>query len=166
MSTATVEYASQEGEFDFGAEIARLRSLRSAIMNAKGVEEKLAVLDRDSRVKRFFALGKSGISRVLDGVRCDSYEFFLVKCLVAAGQEHVLRSGLGLEGEFESVRSSLKTVFYGLVEMIEKWEVSGDGTLGKTTNGVAGEDVGALKKLLKTLREIEQFYDSIGGIIG
>lgn len=166
MSTAPVEYESQEGEFDFEGEIARLRSLRSAIGNAKSVEEKLAVVDGDSRVKRFFCSGKSGVSRVLGSVSCDSYELFLVKCLVAAGQEHVLSSGLGLlEGEFESERSALRSVFYGLVEMIEKWEVSGAEGLGKK-NGVADEEIGALKKLLKTLREIEQFYDCIGGIIG
>lgn len=166
MSTAPVEYESQEGEFDFEGEIARLRSLRSAIGNAKSVEEKLAVVDGDSRVKRFFCSGKSGVSRVLGSVSCDSYELFLVKCLVAAGQEHVLSSGLGLlEGEFESERSALRSVFYGLVEMIEKWEVSAAEGLGKK-NGVADEEIGALKKLLKTLREIEQFYDCIGGIIG
>ncbi|XP_034705188.1 UTP--glucose-1-phosphate uridylyltransferase 3, chloroplastic isoform X5 [Vitis riparia] len=166
VSTAPVEYESQEGEFDFEGEIARLQSLRSAIGNAKSVEEKLAVVDGDSRVKRFFCSGKSGVSRVLGSVSCDSYELFLVKCLVAAGQEHVLSSGLGLlEGEFESERSALRSVFYGLVEMIEKWEVSGAEGLGKK-NGVADEEIGALKKLLKTLREIEQFYDCIGGIIG
>ena len=64
MSTAPVEYESQEGEFDFEGEIARLRSLRSAIGNAKSVEEKLAVVDGDSRVKRFFCSGKSGVFRV------------------------------------------------------------------------------------------------------
>ena len=165
VSTAAVEYASQEGEFDFGAEIARLRSLRSAIVNAKSMEEKVAVVERDSRVKRFFG-SRKGVSRVLGGVRCDSYEVFLVKCLVAAGQEHVLRSGLGLvEGEFEWVRSSMRSLFYGLVEMIEKWEVS-DGEALEKKNELAGEQIGALKKLLKTLREIEQFYDCIGGIIG
>ena len=67
----TVEYASQEGEFDFRAEIARLRSLRSAIENAKRMEEKVAVVERDSRVKRFFGSKKGGVSRVLGCVRCE-----------------------------------------------------------------------------------------------
>lgn len=166
MSTAPVEYASQERNFDFEAEIARLRSLRFAIANAKSVHEKLAVVDGDSRVKLFFGSGKSGASGVLGGVRCDSHDLFLLKCLVAAGQEHVLSSGLELvEGESQSVRSSLRSVFYGLVEMIEKWDMRGVESLGKK-NGVADEEIEVFKKLLKTLREIEQFYDCIGGVIG
>ena len=82
------------------------------------------------------------------------------------GARACLRSGLGLvEGDFESVRSSMMSLFYGLVEMIEKWEVS-DGEALEKKNELDGEQIGALKKLLKTLREIEQFYDCIRGIIG
>ncbi|RVW42316.1 UTP--glucose-1-phosphate uridylyltransferase 3, chloroplastic [Vitis vinifera] len=137
VSTATVEYESQEGEFDFEGEIARLR--RSAIGDWECEERggEACGGGRGFEGERFFCSGKSGVSRVLGSVSCDSYELFLVKCLVAAGQEH----------------------------MIEKWEVSGAEGLGKK-NGVADEEIGALKKLLKTLRETEQFYDCIGGIIG
>ena len=35
------------------------------------MEEKVAVVERDSRVKRFFGSRKGGVSRVLGGVRCE-----------------------------------------------------------------------------------------------
>jgi hypothetical protein len=70
----------------------------------------------------------------------------------------------------ESARSSLKSTFYALVEMIEKLDVDGgggNGRLGKKSGfGLEDEEIGEFKKLLKTLGEIEQFYNCIGGIIG
>lgn len=130
-------------------------------------------------MKRFFdSIKNGGFSRVLlASLNLDSYELFLVKCLVAAGQEHVLGFGFEfepLQSELESARSSLKSAFYALVEMIEKLDVDGGGGNGngsghfgkKSSLGLEDEEIGEFKKLLKTLGEIEQFYNCIGGIIG
>lgn len=84
---------------------------------------------------------------------------------MAAGQEHVLGSW---EGEGESVRNSVKSALYALVDMIERLDFNGREGVGKRNVGgsLDDEEVEDLKRLLKTLREIEEFYDCIGGIIG
>ncbi len=117
-------------------------------------------------MKQFFGeLSGNGFSRVLASLNLDTYELFLVKCLVAAGQEHVLGFEFELS-EFESARSSIKSALYALVEMIEKLDNGGDRLGNETRFGLKNEEIGEFEKLLKTLGEIEQFYDCIGGIIG
>lgn len=73
-----------------------------------------------------------------------------------------------VQGEFQSARTSLKSALYALVEMIDKWDESGNGEDFGSKIGprLGDEEIGALRSLLKNLREIEQFYDCIGGIIG
>ncbi|KAK9283782.1 hypothetical protein L1049_012034 [Liquidambar formosana] len=165
VSTATVEYVPPAPDFNFRQEVARLQSLRSRLSNSNSLEEKIAVIDGDSRVKRFFNGHKDGFSRVLGSLNLDSYDLFLLKCLVAARQEHVLGCVSGLvESEFEeSARSSLKSALYALAEIIEKWDVSGGG---EGCVALKDEEIGALRELLKTLGDVEQFYDCIGGILG
>ncbi|KAL2939742.1 UTP--glucose-1-phosphate uridylyltransferase 3 chloroplastic [Bienertia sinuspersici] len=92
---------------------------------------------------------------------------FLIKCVVAAGQEHVISYGIETT-EDESSRSSLKSALFSLAEMIESWNMEGSGAgNGKMgTNKLMQEEIIALKKLLKTLTEMERFYDCLGGIIG
>lgn len=175
VSTAPVEYAPPAPDFDFHQEIARLKGLRSKLSNSMSLEEKLAVVDGDARVKQFFDLNKKGVFyRVLETLHLDSRDLYLVKCLVAAGQEHVLCFGFGpVESESELSQGSLKSAFHVLAEMIDKLgveDVSGNGgeRLGKK-NDLALKDkdeMSELKRLLKTLEEIESFYDCIGGIIG
>ncbi|WOK95503.1 UTP--glucose-1-phosphate uridylyltransferase 3, chloroplastic [Canna indica] len=163
VSTAPVEHASAP-EFDFGEEIARLDALRSRLRAAGSLEERLEVLDVDSRVRSFVG---STARPFLD--RLEASEVFLLKCLVAAGQEHVL----GLEPDWgieplQVKHSALRTAFYALADMIEKWSLDGNwfGGNGLIERDIGHIDIKQLKKLLKTLREVEQFYDSIGGIIG
>lgn len=94
---------------------------------------------------------------------------FLLKCLVASGQEHVLDFGFEfVDSELESVRGSIKSALYALVGMIEKLDVNGGGEANGIGFGLTlnDEDIGDLRKLLKILGEVEQFYDCIGGIIG
>lgn len=108
-------------------------------------------------MKQFFNTHK-----FFESLNLNEYELFLLKCVVAAGQEHVLGSvseSDSVESEFESARASLKSALYVLVDMIEKWDVNGNVGLGN-------HEIVALRSLLKTLGEIEQFYDCIGGIIG
>ncbi|MFS7958244.1 putative UTP--glucose-1-phosphate uridylyltransferase [Helianthus anomalus] len=170
VSTVPVEYVPPPPDFDFGEELTRLRILRSKLSGSKSLRDKIHVVDSDSKVKRFFKSGgyKNGFARVLEAVDLDEYELFLVKCIVAAGQEHVLVSDCDtdgvdgeINGEFVSARSSLKSALYSLVEMIEKWDGSEDREVR-----VKKIDAVALNSLLKTLKDVEEFYDCIGGIIG
>ncbi|KMS99348.1 hypothetical protein BVRB_2g045760 [Beta vulgaris subsp. vulgaris] len=173
VSTAPVEYASPAPEFDFDKEIARLRNLRLKLSKAGSVEMKHRVVDGDSRVNNFFNSSWNRFSRVSESVELDSFEMYLIKCVVAAGQEHVISYGVEEveeeEREFESSsRSSLKNALFSLAEMIESWDIVGNGA-GNGKIGVSKlmeEEIKALKKLLKTLTELERFYDCIGGIIG
>ncbi|XP_021732516.1 UTP--glucose-1-phosphate uridylyltransferase 3, chloroplastic-like [Chenopodium quinoa] len=171
VSTAPVGYATPAPEFDFEKEIARLRSLKLKLSNAGSLDRKHRVIDNDSRVSRFFNSSLSDISRVLESVELESFEMYLIKCVVAAGQEHVISYGVEEEEEereFESSRSSLKSALFSLAEMIESWDMVGGGA-GNGKMGMSKlmeEEVAALKKLLKTLAEMERFYDCIGGIIG
>ncbi|PIA32431.1 hypothetical protein AQUCO_04500200v1 [Aquilegia coerulea] len=160
VSTAEVDYAPAP-DFDIHEEIARLQILQSKLSNSNNLKEKLGILERESRVKKFFEN-----SRVLlpSSLSLDDYEQFLLNCLVAAGQEHVLIDNSKFDFVIDSERSSLRNAFYSLAEMIENWDGIGekrDG-FGKKKDGV----VKPLKKLLGILRDIEQFYDCIGGIIG
>ncbi|XP_010536381.1 PREDICTED: UTP--glucose-1-phosphate uridylyltransferase 3, chloroplastic-like [Tarenaya hassleriana] len=173
VSTAPVEYATPtppESD-DFLSEIARLKSLRSKLAVSRELHQKDAVIDADSRVRRFFTENRGGFAEVLGSIGLNLREMFLAKCLVAAGQEHAL--SLGYEeafGEAEeySVRSSVKNALYALVEMIERFDINSNGVEARREHGVvlSAEEVGRLRKFLKFLEDVEQFYDCIGGIIG
>ncbi|KAK0592486.1 hypothetical protein LWI29_020045 [Acer saccharum] len=171
VSTAPVEYAPPAPDYNFHQEISRLKSLRSKLAASESLDRKLSVVDGDSRVRRFFNSCDNSFARVLGSLDLDSFQLFLVKCLIAAGQEQVLNLGTEFaESEVKSARSELKSALYALVEMIEKWDVGGGGGGGHShhQNGVVleNEQVKDLNKLLKSLAEIEKFYDCIGGIIG
>ncbi|XP_011035906.1 PREDICTED: uncharacterized protein LOC105133562 isoform X1 [Populus euphratica] len=172
VSIAPVEYAPPAPDsFNFHQEISRLQSLRSKLAHSKTLNGKHSVLNDDSRVKRFFKI--EGVSRFLDSINLTSRELFLLKCLVAAGQEHVV----SLEGfevvereAVEPVRTSVKNALYSLVEIIEGFDLSDNGNkgLGRINYGenLTDEEIKDLKKLLKSLGEVEEFYDCIGGVIG
>ncbi|KAJ4970072.1 hypothetical protein NE237_003171 [Protea cynaroides] len=161
VSTAPVESESVPEDFDFQNEIARLHNLRSRLSHAKNLREKLGVLDLDSRVKDFFG---TKVLTSFNGLELS--ELFLLKCLVAAGQEHVFGSEFDfVENEFDPVKGSLKSALYVLVDMIENLDVN-NGGVEETKSRGHDRVLAPLKKLLRTLQEIEQFYDCIGGIIG
>ncbi|KAF2319143.1 hypothetical protein GH714_013553 [Hevea brasiliensis] len=171
VSTVPVEYAPPAPDDHFHQEISRLKSLLSKLAGSESLHHKLVVLDADSRVKHFFNSHRNGVCKALALLNLGSRELFLLKCLVAAGQEHVLSLGIELvENEVESARNSVKSALYALAEMIGRFDFSENGeySLRKSDNWVVFErrGYGDLRKLLKTLGEIEQFYDCIGGIIG
>lgn len=169
VTTAPVEYTLPPPEFDFRREISRLEALRRRLSDSKCLKDKIKVIEGDQRVKSFFNSRRYGFSRVLASMNLSEYELFLLKCLVAAGQEHVLSLGCEfVDSEVESAGSSVKSALYALVEMIEKLDVSsGDEGLKKSIGLTLNEeDIGDLRKLLNNLGEVEQFYDCIGGIIG
>lgn len=116
-------------------------------------------------MKRFF---NSGVfSAVLASLNFSPQELFLLKCLVAAGQEHVLGWGFESAGsDLESARSSVKSAFYVIVEMIEKLDVNARGSGKNIGLALNDEDFKDLNKLMKNLGEVEHFYNCIGGIIG
>lgn len=157
---------------DFLSEIDRLKSLRSKLDVSKDLRRKESVIDDDSRVRRFFGENRGGLSKVLCSVGLNSKEMFLVKCVIAAGQEHALC--VGYEETFEeeeeeyTVRSSVKNALYALVEMIERFDVNSSGYKGRreTSTVLGAEEIAHFRKFLTFLEEIEQFYDCIGGIIG
>ncbi|KAG0490529.1 hypothetical protein HPP92_007392 [Vanilla planifolia] len=165
VSTANVEQAASLG-FDIEKEIVYLDSLRSRLRETSTLREKLRVLDAEARVKDFFRCGRALSS-------LDLTEEFLLKCLVAAGQGHVLDyvsmdDGVGFGGGRQVPASGLKEAFYRLINMIETWDKDDAGVevekAGKSNR--SGVVDAALNKLLKTLDEVEKFYDCIGGIIG
>ncbi|CAI9767559.1 unnamed protein product [Fraxinus pennsylvanica] len=164
VSTAPVEYAPPAPEFNFQKEIARLKSLKSKLDDCKTLKEKMNVMESDSRVKSFFGSRRNRFARVVEGENLNENEFYLLNCVVAAGQGHVLGEfGSKLESaEFDSARNSVKSTLYALAEMIETWDVNDEGKREE----LKGKETRALKSLLKTLGEVEQFYDCIGGIIG
>ncbi|XP_028792758.1 UTP--glucose-1-phosphate uridylyltransferase 3, chloroplastic [Neltuma alba] len=156
---------------NFNHEIARLQSLCSKLTSCSTLKEKLRVIDHDSRVRQFFrSRQNASFSGVLASLNLSSKDLFLLKCLVAAGQEHVLSLGFQLGGtEKESTTSSVKRALYALAGMIENLDVN-DGNssaaFGKMPVALEDEDMRDLKKLLEYLGEIERFYHCIGGIIG
>ncbi|XP_074287197.1 UTP--glucose-1-phosphate uridylyltransferase 3, chloroplastic isoform X2 [Silene latifolia] len=163
--------SSPPPSLDFPAEISRLRSLISRLSAAASLEQKHRVIDGDERVRRFFNSTRSEFARVLESLRLDSFELYLVKCVVAAGQEHVIDSYSGgadveeREYESSSARGSLKSALYALVEMIESWDMVGEVNLG-VSKGLVDHEIVAFEKLLRILKDLESFYDCIGGILG
>lgn len=163
--------------FNFRREIARLTSLRDKLAGCATLDDKRRVIDADSRVRCFFGSSSrrrnAGLARFLAALQLDSYDLLLLKCLVAAGQEHVLCLGeIGPPLESPVVASgSVKSAFYALAKMIENLDSyngnSGAG-FGNKGTGMTLEDheIRDLNKLLETLAHIERFYNCIGGIIG
>uniref|UniRef100_A0A1J3EFQ4 UDP-sugar pyrophosphorylase n=1 Tax=Noccaea caerulescens TaxID=107243 RepID=A0A1J3EFQ4_NOCCA len=174
VSTVPVEYSTPtppESD-DFLSEIDRLKALRSKLDVSKDPRRKEDVIDADSRVRRYFSENRGGLSKVLGAIGLTSKEMFLVKCVIAAGQEHALC--VGYEETFEeeeeeyTVRSSVKTALYALIEIIERFDVNSSGYKGRreTSAVLDAEEIDHFRKFLTFLGEIEQFYDCIGGIIG
>ncbi|XWS65817.1 hypothetical protein CRYUN_Cryun05aG0146200 [Craigia yunnanensis] len=173
VTIAPVEYAPPAPDSNnFQQEISCLKTLRLKLSASKTLKQKLKVLNSDSKVKHY--LNTQGFERVLGSLGLGLNKLFLVKCLVSAGQEHVIEMGFGFgERKGDGVRSSVKTALYALVEMIEKWDANNGGDGGRegsvnSQNGsiLVDEESEDLKKLLNILGEIEQFYDCIGGIVG
>lgn len=172
VSTAPVEYAPPPPDFNFNHEISRLKKLRSKLGASKSIKKKLSVVDDDCRVKQFFDRRKNhnNLARFLSSLSLGSFQLYLIKCLIAAGQEHVLNYGMEyVDSEVQSVRSEVKSALYALVEMIERWDIQGGQSEvldNRTGSLLENEQVKDLNMLLKSLAAIEQFYDCIGGIIG
>jgi len=170
ISTETLEVSPPPpDDFNFHREIARLAALRDRLAACATLVEKLRVLNADSRVKRFFSSGR-GLARVLASLRLSSDQLFLLKCVVAAGQEHVLcldgTESLESAAAAAATVSAVKSALYAIAEMIENLN-SFDGNGGVGSGMALGDyEIIELNKLLQTLEEIERFYDCIGGIIG
>ncbi|CAL4901230.1 unnamed protein product [Urochloa decumbens] len=150
------------------AEIARLTAARSRLRAARTLGDKLRALDAEPRVAAFF--GEDSSRGVLGAL--EPCEVLLLKCLVAAGQEHVLGDELDWYGgggdhhehhhrNGASGGSALREALYSLASLVGNW--SSEGVMG----GEKGSgEMEVLQKLLKFLGDIEEFYDCIGGIIG
>ncbi|XP_073224587.1 UTP--glucose-1-phosphate uridylyltransferase 3, chloroplastic isoform X2 [Cicer arietinum] len=177
ISTETLELSPPPPGFNFRREIARLTALRNKLAACNTLQDKLRVIDVDSRVRRFFGSSSrhrnTVLARLLSELRLDSFNLFLLKCLVAAGQEHVLCLSeiITQSGTRAMASGSVKSAFYALAKMIENMDSSNRNSgagFGKTATGMGLEDheIRDLNKLLETLAQIERFYDCIGGVIG
>lgn len=162
VTTVPVDYVPSTPDFNFLQEIARLKTLKSQLYNTSSLQERLQIIDSDSRVRLFFNASRNLFPRFLDSLNLDEYQVYLLKCLVAAGQEHVLGGHFESEFDSKSTSSSLKSALYALAEMIEKWDHSAESE----KLNLRENDIEALRSLLKTLGEVEQFYNCIGGVIG
>ncbi|XP_040380381.1 UTP--glucose-1-phosphate uridylyltransferase 3, chloroplastic isoform X2 [Oryza brachyantha] len=148
------------------AEVARLSAVRARLRGALALGDKLRALDAEPRVVEFFGEGSNG--GVLGAL--EPREVFLLKCLVAAGQEHVLGAELDWDGSSQehhhhhnggSNGSALRQALYSLAGLVGKW--SSEGVVESETGS---GDMELLRRLLKFLGDIDEFYDCIGGIIG
>ncbi|KAK8508246.1 hypothetical protein V6N13_055689 [Hibiscus sabdariffa] len=161
VSTVPLEYAPPAPDSNnFNQEISRLKTLRLKLSNSKTLKQKLKVLDSDDKVKDF--LNTQGCKGFLSSLGLSLNDLFLVKCLVAAGQDHVLDMGFGFEEK--SVKSPVKTALYSLVEIIEKWD--SNNVRNGNHSVLVHDETEDFKKLLKVLGQVEEFYDCIGGIVG
>ncbi|KAI4372911.1 hypothetical protein MLD38_011092 [Melastoma candidum] len=167
--TAPAECSSPSSpEFDLRVELSRLRTLRDSLSPSppRSLSDKLRLIRQDPRVRSFFAdYGEAAFRALRKAGMAKQEDVYLVHCLVACGQEHVLGSfGVGNEG----ARGAVKAALYSLVGMIERLDVSNNGGVGtKAREELEKEaEVGGLRRLLKVLREVESFYDCVGGIIG
>ncbi|KAG8085859.1 hypothetical protein GUJ93_ZPchr0010g10262, partial [Zizania palustris] len=145
-------------------EVARLSAVRARLRAARSLGEKLRALDAEPRVAEFFGGASDG--GVLGAL--EPREVFLLKCLIAAGQEHVLGWELDWDGSAHEHRlngsgggSALRQALYSLADLIGKW--SSEGVVeGEPGSG----EMELLRRLLKFLGDMDEFYDCIGGIIG
>ncbi|RLM98731.1 uncharacterized protein C2845_PM06G18930 [Panicum miliaceum] len=156
------------GDPALAAEVARLSAARARLRAARTLGDKLRALDAEPRVAAFF--GEEPSRGVLGAL--EPREALLLKCLVAAGQEHVLGDELEWYGggadhhehhhrNGASGGSALREALYSLAGLVGKW--SSEGVVGAEKGS---EEMQMLGRLLKFLGNIEEFYDCIGGIIG
>ncbi|KAJ1263295.1 hypothetical protein BS78_09G172500 [Paspalum vaginatum] len=149
------------------AEVARLSAARARLRGARTLGDKLRALDAEPRVAAFFVEESTrGVLAALE-----PREVLLLKCLVAAGQEHVLGDELDWCGGADHREhhhrngvgggSALREALYSLAGLVGKWSSEG---VARSEKG-SGE-IEVLRSLLKFLGDIEEFYDCIGGIIG
>lgn len=162
VSTAPIEYAPPAPDFDFYQEIARLKAIKSRLEKCNSLRQRLRVIDSDSRVRLLFNDSRNRLARVLEILNLDDYQVYLLKCLVAAGQEHVIGVEIESSSGEVSANSAWKSALYALAEMIENWDASVESHGLRFGEG----DVAAMTSLLKIIAEVEEFYDCIGGIIG
>ncbi|GJN14673.1 hypothetical protein PR202_gb01528 [Eleusine coracana subsp. coracana] len=147
---------------------APLRRPRAAPRRADARRQAPRALDAEPRVAAFF--GADSGRGVLGAL--DPREVLLLKCLVAAGQEHVLGDDLDWSGVWHHEHhrengvnggSALREALYTLAGLVGKW--SSEGVVNGETGGSSGE-MELLRSLLKFLGDIDEFYDCIGGIVG
>ncbi|MCO5573851.1 hypothetical protein L7F22_027626 [Adiantum nelumboides] len=69
-----------------------IQALREALADTKSLEQKLHILDQNPRVKAVFDKRRLHCNAIISLALeiASDYEVYLLKCLVAAGQEHVL----------------------------------------------------------------------------
>ena len=191
-----------------------LKALKEALCKAETLAQKIDILNNHHSVKAVFGhhhhhhhhhLGKIGlfpnpvISLAYETL--SEYEIYLLKCLVAGGQKHVLEAplewldriegiilpsenGVSINGKAHdgsrseprmqvSYEDSLSINVKGHNDEYQPYLESINGGIKNfkefCCDGIDSHSLALkimLEKLIKTLHEMESFYDSIGGIIG
>nr|ATG70735.1 UGP3 UDP-glucose pyrophosphorylase 3 [Juniperus oxycedrus] len=171
-------------------ELRNLKILQAKLRAAETQREKIQIINQQRRVASFLERNET-LKGLLDFESLEERQFYLLKCLVAIGQEHVLlveQSWLDLKqgpenGGQSRCSSPLKHALYVLLSMIENWEKPENYAKSPTffnlkiaensvktvnaKNKSCKEEIShAMDKLLSTLEDVETFYDCIGGIVG
>eukprot|EP00249_Psilotum_nudum_P021955 c28315_g1_i1 orf=217-3141(+) len=199
-----------------------LVKLRDKLVEARNFEHRVELLDSNPSVTATFRnMGAVGmctspiVTLALEAL--EEYEIYLLKCLVAAGQDHVLRPTpawiaqldkddnrieheeqdlLPSEHDIHSVHGKLvnhgssavlqfvkrsQVGFGAILSLYNLISANSIESLNRVSGGSSGGSINGelprndkllerllrrLKMLIKTLHEMESFYDSIGGIIG
>ncbi|KAH7283470.1 hypothetical protein KP509_34G009000 [Ceratopteris richardii] len=172
-----------------------IQSLRDALEHTNSLGQKLQILDKNSRVQDVFGDEKMSQNTIISFAleNSNEYEIYLLKCLVASGQEHVLRAPSEwlnqfedtlqnpMDAELESNGNSLTRLDLNgsgklpsghriFNEVIQSTSLSSEERKYSTSGNTRPSCIGQLKELLniliQTLHKMESFYNSIGGIIG
>ncbi|BFI29308.1 UTP---glucose-1-phosphate uridylyltransferase [Marchantia polymorpha subsp. ruderalis] len=150
LSTLPITQPSPDAEktekWRLDDEITELQGLQKQLISCKNLREKISAIETSRRVKNAFnGIGRSGIyvkpAIALAGKVLDERSLYVLKCLVAIGQDHLLDYSVALEDAFfvqdESNHrtisstegkpvSSVKEVLKRLAKAIENWDGSGN----------------------------------------
>lgn len=129
----TISNEEEIGPWRLDGLLRNIRALNKVLAEANGLDQKLHILDRFSRVKAIFGCVNNAsvpsndiISLALDYL--NDYEVYLLKCVVAAGQEHVLQSCPLWLNQFDklgevSQNGNAKHVDLGMCDMSKKQQI-------------------------------------------
>lgn len=152
LSTAPVARPTEEtGSFDIwrlDGEIRELRNLMRSIQSASSFGEKMSILDSNRRVRSLFGgYRRSGlyISPVVELAMqvLSVKELYLLKCMVASGQDHILelpsdslaalfdsqkvdQSHVSSDSQEQPSGNPVKEAFLMLANFIKSWDTSSD----------------------------------------
>lgn len=159
-------------------DIARLRNLQKELQSSRSLKERIAAVDRCPEVQAIFGTAQSPLAMFCLR-ELSEYDKYLIKCLVASGQEHVMDWTQPISQEqIVTGTDLLKGTFHLMgqliqvcndVKSLQTWPsgIAGLNMLASNKRGREQEEFRlSLKGFLQVLDAMEKFYDCIGGIVG